>query len=134
MQKYNINANLAHPIEQLYDNAIRAVQMNDSTGEWFRTIAGVRQGCLLTPTLFNFFPLRVMSDALEEYDERVSIGDRTIANLRFVDDIDALAIEEQELEARCIKWRSVLKIPNLFQTAPIASRGRSRLKDKGLEQ
>ena len=40
-----------------------------------------------------------MSDALEEHDGTVSIGGRNITNLRFADDIDALAEEEQELEA-----------------------------------
>ena len=40
-----------------------------------------------------------MSDALEEHDGKFSIGDRNITNLRFADDIDALAAEEQELEA-----------------------------------
>ena len=40
-----------------------------------------------------------MSDALEEHDGRVRIGDRNITNLRFADDIDALAEEEQGLEA-----------------------------------
>ena len=42
---------------------------------------------------------RIMSDALEEHDGKVSIGGRSITNLRFADDIDALAEEEQELEA-----------------------------------
>ena len=40
-----------------------------------------------------------MSDALEEHDCKVSIGGRNITNLLFSDDIDALAEEEQELEA-----------------------------------
>ena len=40
-----------------------------------------------------------MSDALEEHDGKVSLGDRNITNLRFADDIDALSEEEQELEA-----------------------------------
>ena len=40
-----------------------------------------------------------MSDALEEHDGKVSIGGRNITDLRFADDIDALAEEEQELEA-----------------------------------
>ena len=39
-----------------------------------------------------------MSDALEEHDGKVSIGGRNITNLRFADDIDALA-EEEEVEA-----------------------------------
>ena len=40
-----------------------------------------------------------MSDALENHDGKVSIGGRNITNLRFADNIDALAEEEQELEA-----------------------------------
>ena len=99
MRKYNINANLVCTIEQLYDKATSAVQMNGSIGEWFRTTVGVRQGCLLSPNLFNIFLERIMSDAVEEHDGKVSIGGRNITNLRFADDIDALAEEEQELEA-----------------------------------
>ena len=99
MRKYNISANLVRTIEQLYDKATSAVQMNGSIGEWSRTTVGVRQGCLLSPTLFNIFLERIMSDALEERDGKVRIGGRNITNLRFADDIDALAEEEQELEA-----------------------------------
>ena len=40
-----------------------------------------------------------MTDAREEIEEKVSIGRRNITNLWFADDIDALAEEEQELEA-----------------------------------
>ena len=40
-----------------------------------------------------------MSDALEEHDGKVRMGGRNITNLRFADDIDALAEVEQELEA-----------------------------------
>ena len=43
-----------------------------------------------------------MSDALEEHDGKVCIGGRNITNLRFADDKDALAEEEQELEARSL--------------------------------
>ena len=39
---------------------------------------------------------RIMLDALEEHDGKVSIGGRNITNLRFADDIDALAEEEQK--------------------------------------
>ena len=73
--------------------------MNGSIRGCFRTTVGVRQGCLLSHTRFNIFIERIMSDALEEYEGKVSIGGRSITNLRFADDIDVLAEEEQELEA-----------------------------------
>ena len=46
---------------------------------------------------FNIFLKRIMTDALEDHEGTVSIGDRTITNLRFPDDIDGLAGEEEEL-------------------------------------
>ena len=117
--------------------------MNGSTGEWFRMTVGVRQRCPLSPTLFNIFLERVMSDALEEHDGTVNIGGRTITNLRFGDGIDALAEEEQELEVLaesldkiCTRYKIEMccKDQTNNKKALMASRGRSRLKDRSLEQ
>ena len=96
MKLCNINANLIKVIDSLYSKATSAVYYNGSV-EWFRTTVGVRQGCLLSPTLFNIFLERIMTDALENHEGSVSIGGRTITNLRFADDIDALAGKEDEL-------------------------------------
>ena len=97
MKKYNISANLIRVIKNLYDKATSAVLFNSSIADWFRTTVGVRQGCLLSPTLFNIFLERIVRDALEDHEGTVSIGGRTITNLRFADDIDGLAGEEEEL-------------------------------------
>ena len=97
MKLYNINANLIKVIESLYSKATSAVYYNGSVGEWSRTTVGIRQGCLLSPTLFNIFLERIMTDALENHEGSVSIGGRKITNLPFADDIDALAGKEDEL-------------------------------------
>eukprot|EP00745_Piridium_sociabile_P029601 TRINITY_DN4881_c1_g1_i1.p1 TRINITY_DN4881_c1_g1~~TRINITY_DN4881_c1_g1_i1.p1 ORF type:complete len:855 (-),score=217.58 TRINITY_DN4881_c1_g1_i1:120-2594(-) len=97
MRKYNIGRNLVRVIEELYGRATSAVLYKGSLGEWFRTTVGVRQGCPLSPTLFNIFLERLMADALEDHLGTVSIGGRTITNLRFADDIDGLAGKEEEL-------------------------------------
>ena len=118
MKLYNINANLIKVIESLYSKSTSAVYYNGSVGEWFRTTAGVRQGCLLSPSLFNIFLERIMTDALENHEGSVSIGGRTITNLRFADDIDALVGKEDELvklinhlirHQQNMAWRSVQK-------------------------
>ena len=51
MKKYNISANLIRVIKNLSDKATSAVLRNSSIEDWFRTTVGVRQGCLLSPTL-----------------------------------------------------------------------------------
>ena len=78
MKLYNINANLIKVIEQLYSKATSAVYHNNGIGEWFRTTVGVRQGCLLSPTLFNIFLERIMEVALEHHKGTVSIGGRRV--------------------------------------------------------
>ena len=115
MRKYNINANIIRAIENLYDKAQSAVLFNGSTEEWFRTTVGVRQGCLLSPTLFNIFLERIMCEALDDHEGSVSIGGRLITNFPFADDIVVNAEVEEEagiLVDRLIqppqgtKWRS----------------------------
>ena len=96
MRLYDIKDNLIRTIECLHNKATSAIY-HDSIGEWFRTTIGERQGCLLYPTLFNIFLERKMADALEDHEGTVSIGGRTITNLRFAEDIDGLAGQEQEL-------------------------------------
>ena len=88
MKKYNISTSLIRVIKNLYDKATSAVLFNSSIRDWFRTTVGVRQGCLLSPTLFNKFLERIMTDALEDHEGTVSIVGRTITSLRFADDID----------------------------------------------
>ena len=97
MKKYNISTNLIRVMKNLYDKATSAVLFNSSKGDWLRTTVEVRQGCRLSPTLFNIFLERITTDALEDQEGTVSIRGRTITNLRFADDIDGLAGEEEEL-------------------------------------
>ena len=51
-----------------------------------------------------------MSDSLEEYDGKVSIGGRNITNLRFAEETNALSKEEQELEALRLKASTKLAL------------------------
>ena len=104
MKKHNVSATIIQVIKNLCDKATSAVLFNSSIGDWFRKAVGIRQGCLLSPTLFNIFLERIMTDALEDHEGTVSIGGRTATNLRFADDIDGLGGEEEELAklAECL--------------------------------
>ena len=139
MRKYNSSANLVRTIEQLYDKATSAVQMNDRIGEWFRTTVGVKQGNIRLPTLFNIFLERIMYDALN--DGEVSRGSRNITNLRFADDIAALAEEERELEAlvesldkTCIRCKMEISAEKTKQMTNSANNIQREIRVKGQKQ
>ncbi|XP_076458579.1 uncharacterized protein LOC143292278 [Babylonia areolata] len=96
MRNY-ISPSIIRVIQQLYDKGTSAVLHNDSIGNWFRRTVGIIQGFLLSPALFDIFVERVMSDALKDHEGTVTIGGRTVTNLRFADDIEGLAGSETEL-------------------------------------
>ena len=109
MKKYNITTNLVRVIKNLYDRATGAVLFNSSIVDWFRATVGVRQRCLVSPTLFKIHLERTVTDTLEDHEGTVSTGGRTITNLHFADDIDGLAGEEEELAKlveRCLLYTS----------------------------
>lgn len=87
MKRFHLGMELIYTIQQLYTNVTSTVFAQGITGE----------GCLLSLTLFNIFLERIMSNALEDCVGTVSIGGRTITNLKPADDIDGLAGEKSEL-------------------------------------
>ena len=89
MKKYNISTNLIRVIKHLYDKAASAVLFNSSIRNWFRATVGVQQGCPLSPTLFNIFLERIMTDVLEDPEGTVSIEGKRITNPCFADDLIA---------------------------------------------
>ena len=51
--------------------------------DWFQIGKGVRQGCILSPCLFNFYAEYIMRNAgLDEAQARIKIAGRNISNLR----------------------------------------------------
>ena len=61
MKQCNISTNLIQVIKNPCDKVTSAVLFNSSIGDWFRTIVGVQQGCLLSPILFNILLERIMT-------------------------------------------------------------------------
>ena len=65
---------------------------------------GVRQGCILSPCLFNFYAEYIMRNAgLEEAHAGIKIAGRTINNLRYADDTTLMAESEEELKSLLMK-------------------------------
>ena len=66
------------------------------TTDWFQIGKGVRQDCILSPCLFNFYALYIMRNAgLEEAQAGFKIAGRNINNLRYADDTTLMAESEE---------------------------------------
>ena len=95
---FNIEKGLVQAVQALYENSSCAVLLNSQLVEFFKTTAGVRQGCLLSTILFTLFPKKIMQEALYDHNTSISIGGRPVCNLRFVDDIDLLCGSNGEVQ------------------------------------
>jgi len=67
--------------------------------DWFSISKGVRQGCVLSPYLFNIIAEMTMREALQNFCGGFKIGGRTVNNLRYADDIVLITTSPTELHA-----------------------------------
>ena len=64
------------------------VKNQHGTRDWFQTGEGIRQGCILSPCLFNLYGEYIMKNAgLDEAQVGIKIAGRNINNLKYADDI-----------------------------------------------
>ena len=72
--------------------------------EWIQIGKGVRQGCILSPCLFNFYAENIMWNAgLDESQARIKIARKKINNLRYSDDTTLMAESKEELKSLLMK-------------------------------
>ena len=82
--------------------------------DWFQIGKGVRQGCTLSPYMFNLYAEYIMwNDGLDEAQAGIKIAGRNINNLRQADDTTLMAESEEELWWNCEeswwKWKRRVK-------------------------
>lgn len=59
--------------------------------EEFNILKGVRQGCIISPLLFNIYAEQIISEAIENEPYGIQLGDRLINSLRYADDLVLLS-------------------------------------------
>ena len=74
-------------LEALYQNTMSVVRVDTELSNWFLTVTGVMQGCVLSPVLFNILLEVVIAFALQGTETEATISGALISNLRFADDI-----------------------------------------------
>ena len=91
-------------LRNLYAGQEGTVRTGHGTTHWFQIGKGARQGCILSPCLFNLYAEYIMRNAgLDEAQARIKTAGRNINNLRYTDDTIFMAQSEEELKSLLMK-------------------------------
>ena len=95
---------LACLLRNLYAGQEATVRTGHGTTDWVQIGKQVRQGCILSSCLFNFYAEYIMRNTgLEKEQTGIKIARRNINNLRYADDTTLLAESEEELKSLLMK-------------------------------
>ena len=76
------------------------IELDHGTTDWFQIGKGVRQGCILSPCLFNLYAEYIMRNTgLDEAQDGIKIARRNINKLRYADDTTLMAENKEELKS-----------------------------------
>ena len=104
LKEMGIPDHLTCLLRNLYAGQEATVRTGHGTTDWFQIGKGIRQGCMLSPCLFNFYAEYIMRNAgLEEAQARIKIARRNINHLRYEDDTTLMAESEEELKSLLMK-------------------------------
>ena len=104
LKEIGISDHLTCLLGNLYAGQEATIRTGHGTTDWFQTGKGVRQGCMLSPCLFNFYAEYIMRNAgLEETQAGTKIAGRNINYLRHADDTTLTAESEEELKSLLMK-------------------------------
>ena len=91
-------------LRNLYAGQEATVRTGHGTTDWFQIGKGVRQGCILSPSLFNLYAECIMRNAgLNEAQAGIKIARRNLNNLRYADDTTLMAKNKEELKSLLMK-------------------------------
>ena len=103
LKEMGITDHLTCFLRNLHAGQEATVRIGHGTIDWFQIGKGVRQGCILSPCLFNFYAEYIMRNAgLEETQAGIKTAGRNINNLRYAEDTTLMA-ESEELKILSMK-------------------------------
>nr|ADI61821.1 endonuclease-reverse transcriptase [Bombyx mori] len=97
LQELGVPMHLKAFLQSLYYGSQGTVRVDYTMSNRFNFRRGVRQGCILSPILFNIYGEYIMRKTLENWDGGITIGGVKVTNLRYADDTTLLATTEAEM-------------------------------------
>ena len=114
-------------LRNLYAGQEATVRTGYGTTDWFQIGKGIRQGCILSPCLFNFCAEYIMRNSgLEEAQAGIKIAGRNINDLRYAYDTTLTVESEEELKILLMKVKEEREKAGLklnIQTTKIMAAG-----------
>ena len=106
-KEMGIPGHLTCLLRNLFAGQEATVRTEHGTTDWFQIGKGVRQGCILSPCLFNLYAEYIMRNTgLDEAQAGLKIARRNINNLRYTDDTTLMAESKGELKSFLMKEES----------------------------
>ena len=104
LKEMGIPGHLICLLRNLYANSRNNVRTGHGTTDWFQIGKEVRQGCVLSPCLFNLYTEYIIRNTgLDEAKAGIKIAGRSINNLRYADDNILMAESKEELKSLLMK-------------------------------
>ena len=104
LKEMGIADHLTCRLRNLYATQEATLRTGHGTTDWFQIGKGVRQGCILSPSLFNLHvEYSMRKPGLEEAQAEIKIAGRRINNLRYADDTTLTAKSEEKLKSLLMK-------------------------------
>ena len=104
LKEVGIPDHLTCLLRNLYAGQEATVRTGHETMDCFKIGKGVRQGCILSPCLFNLYTEYIMrTTGLDEAQTGIKIAGKNISNLRYIDDAILMADSEEELKSLLMK-------------------------------
>ena len=85
-------------VKALYSQVSSCVKVNGKFSEWFDINCGVKQGCVLSPTLFSMFVNDLVGD-IKGLGKGVQCDVYSFTSLLYADDLVIIADKEEDLQA-----------------------------------
>ena len=99
LKRRGVRKGLIERIEEVYRETMSRVKVGKESGEVFWTGKGVRQGCPLSPMLFNLLTADMEEELRKGKWGGVRVGKKRICTLAYADDVVVLAEREEEMES-----------------------------------